>query len=1123
MAARLQPYGLEDVYPLVSPPAFIRDRASWQRAADESLVSWRERVHKQWVTHVGPLPDKVYRRARMMPYLTVAVLKEHASALDLLDEILGVPMWAPKGKVKGRRNGALRWREYVAAAEPTKNEFIAEVEKKMANPHVRSVKIRFHTEDGQGGLYPSFRMIAKATKKKGDTRAQLRRMERRRDILAEAQKKAVADYEKLFGLRMEQWELEDEIAVEKAKLASYKEQILKEEIVEKKHGSDVLEEEAELDTAWMEVYWVVQRQAGAAGSNAYKVSMTNLYAMRDYTCADGDCVLACVRAVAPKTMKKNKTIRRELGLAKGAVGFPDLEVVARHFKVGIKVYIEATDVVEEFDDDPVNRFTGSHTHRCVWTVEPREGEPTANLYYAPGHFSHITEFREIPPTAYCPVTGDYKAHYTQSQIKERLREQGRSYIKGISEYHCELEKASASYKTRLLVFDFETVWGPERGGELRPYAVAWYDFDPLVDAISGALEPEVKYAFGLDRCAHDLIDYIADAPADVKYVLAGFNSSRFDNYLLARAAQSREMLTRVFATGNTLRGVWMGRHEAVDIARLCPGATLKQRCIDFKTDPVKVDGFDHALVQEEFLRGNLEQWCADNREKLEHYVKCDVLSTASLFVKLSGELKELIGVDVLKGEAQTIGGAAWTAYERSAKKEGRVKFPAPTEEIDAFFRKAIVGGRVQNFKKSGHTIRGKLRMVDVASLYPTVMYGKNRHLMPPALKYGCFPKGSPTATDVYMPGKIGFYNVRVRRQPARNILPRRMDDGRLDWRYQGEFDAVASQCSIELIRRHGGEVEVGSGYYFPCKDDKAFHTFLEPIFAAKDEEDRLASTKDPSANASRRNMAKLLMNSLSGKTAQRNFDERVVLATGAAKQLSEESKMRDSIATWIPLCGDTCILIGLKPLSKVYNQRTAKPSYMAALIYEYSRAYMYELLLSKYDVQYMDTDSAVMTAEEYDRFRSDYPELDFKGEKRPKQLGDLEEELGHPEDATAILLGPKEYLIYDHAKKESKARLKGVNLGRDRLLANEQLPHGTLALHRLHERLPLTTPLGLFEALASGQKQQLLCSQLQRSLVSRDGALFSLRQRYLMKTLEPRKVHDAEVPAMRSEIYRGGP
>jgi hypothetical protein len=1042
--------------------AWLRGRASWQRRVGEPLSEWRERVRHQWITYVGPLPDRVRRGARLVPYLNVATLREIAATLDMLDEEYGTEAWTPVGRIS--RKGAFREQAYMAVAwDPTYEDFLREVERWMANPRIRQVIYRYHLPEG----IPEGRTVSKLPGR-GTPRQQIE------------------------------------------KTAEYTIELI----------SDAIVEEAELDTSWMKVGWVEQRVAGAGGRKAYKVMMTNLYTMRDYECAEGDCAFACMRAVAAKVAKKNKSLRRELSLPEGAIGFESLEALARYFRVGARVFIEATEVVEQFDDEHENRFVGAHKHKCVWEVRPREGEKVVDMYYAASHFSHITEFKEIPASSYCPITGDYGASYSNKQLKKRLREQGRHYhepkgsAKARREHH--------EYKTRVLVFDFETVWDPERGDDLRPYAVAWYDFDPKTEKISGALEGSVRYEFGLDKCALALVDYISEAPDDVRYVIAGFNSSRFDNYLLARAAQSREVLTRVFATGNTLRGLWLGRHEALDIARLCPGATLKQRCSDFRTDPVKVDGFDHTVVQEEFLRGRLAQWADLNREKLEHYVKCDVLSTASLFVKLAEALSELIGIDVLEGEAQTIGGAAWKAYERSAKDEGRVKHPAPTREVDDFFRSAIVGGRVQSFKKSGHTVRGRLRMVDVASLYPTVMYGKNGHLMPPSLLYGQFPRGDPVATERYIPGLIGFYNVRVKRQPIRNVLPKRLPDGRLDWRYQGEFDTVATQCSIELIRRHGGEVDVGSGYYFPKLDNKAFHTFLEPIFAAKDDEDRLAAEKSPQANASRRNMAKLLMNSLSGKTAQRNFDERVVLATGSAKQLTEEAKMRDGVARWIPLCGSTCILVGLKPLEKVYNKRTAKPSYMAALIYEYSRAYMYELLLSKYDVQYMDTDSSVMASEEYERFRQDYPELDFNGiTKRPKQLGDLEEELGHPEDATAILLGPKEYLIHNHTKGVTKARLKGINLGRDRLVPDvTRVPRETLALHRLYEALPLATPLELFEGLAGGARQRLLCSQLQRTLVGSEGALFSLRQRYLVKTLEPRKTHDREVPAMRSELYR---
>jgi hypothetical protein len=963
-------------------------------------------------------------------------------------------------------------------------------------------------------------------------------------------------------------------------------------------GSDPYHDESHYpDFESFTVGWTVDGEGGGATKN-YKAHSSNLYTMRDYKCSEGDCAFAAIRAKLDKPpAKRNKTIRRELGIPGGNVTLADLERLSIFFNVAIEVYAEGTSVEEEFDDSQGNRFVGRHSHQLVQAWAPADAAadmPSVCMRLHEDHYSLIVEFKDIPETAYCPITGDYgfgeHAPYTEAQIKRRLREQGRIYVEAaevsrqkrtkaerqklLEEYkkkHPELpqkkllarfrheypSKKEDEYKTRILVFDFETIWDPERHDEVRPYAVAWYDFpaDTEATAISGELEPDVHFATGLGTCVYDLLDYIDDAPEDVKFILAGFNSARFDNYILAKAAQGRERLSRIFATGNTIRGLWLGRHESLDVAKLCPGATLKKCCEDFKTSPAKVDGFKHEVPQNAFLEGRLGEWIEGNRAQLEHYNKYDVLSTASLLIKLASTLKEIINIDVLAGEAQTIGGAAWKAYERHAKNEGRVKFPAETRELDEFYRSGIVGGRVQNFKKSGHIEMGKVRMVDVTSLYPTAMHGQNKHLIPPETMYGLYPRGKPIKTNAYMPGKIGFYTVTVKKQPARNVLPLRQPDGRLDWRYRGEFKTVTTQASIELLRRHGGEVEVHSGVYFRSADDRTFSSFLEPIFAAKDEEDRLAAKdakkiaeikklklpkeeederiavvkRESKANPSRRNALKLIMNSLSGKTAQRNFEERVVLATGSAKLLAENAKMRDGASIWIPLCGHTCILVGLKPVDKVYNKRSAKPSYLAALIYEYSRTYMYELLISKYDVQYMDTDSALMTEEEYSRFRADYPELDFVTQQRPKKLGDLEEELGEPKNAEAILLGPKEYLVHNHDNGKQKARLKGVNMlpdeetkmTRDRLMTGPK-PKSTREAYEIYKSLPAIKPLELFRGLAKGETQRVLCSQIQRSLAGPEASAFALTQRFLVKELKPRTTHTDEVPVMRTEIYRQG-
>lgn len=1047
---------------------------TYARKGAEDVDVFRRRIEKAWERDVGKVP--VYRNTAGAKIPTpVRELNHFAETLDLLAELGGAkkkaPRWVPTPK-RFRPNGALRQVELAPEHEATQEQFIKQVEKFMRMPNTTGVIVRFVAEDGA----PIWRQLARA-RDRGTPREQIQKWLEGRPTA----------------------------------------------------GSDALEGTDSLDLGVMKRLFAVREQVGGGAIKDYKPARTHLYNLRDYKCAEGDCAFAAVRQVSKKGVKKqNRTIRRELGLpaAGRPLGFQHLNDLSEYFDVAITVYIEAALPTSEYDDTEGNRFVGTLKHKSVYAVE-REGAPQCNLYYENNHFSLIVGFNPIPTTVACPVTGDYKAQYTKSELKARLREQGRVYVK-VAE-----KPKKMTYEEKVLVYDFETIWDEASQNELRPYAVAWYAFDPKTAVISGSLEPEVNYSQGLDKCADELLDFIEAAPDGVRYLIVGFNSARFDNFILARFAQNRGLLSQrgTFATGTQLRSVQIGRHSSLDLIKLLSPMPLKEHCKNFKTDPVKVDGFSHAVPQNAFNRGELNLWLAENAAEVEHYNKFDVLSTASLFMKARDALNALTKIDILKGEAQTIGGAAWKAYEKTAKAEGKVKFPAPTEELDRFFRRAIVGGRVQNFQPSGHVERGSLRMVDVASLYPTVMYAQNKHLMPEETLYGLYPTGKPRETDCYVPGKIGFYNVTVVRQPPRNVLPQRMEDGRLDWRTREQFDTVTTQCSIELIRRAGGEVIVHNGYFFPGTDDRAFKSFLSPIFAAKDEEDALIASKSPKANSSRREMAKLLMNSLSGKCAQRNFDERVVIATGSVQQLAAEKSMRDGLAMWIPLCGETCILIGKKPLDKVFSKRRSKPSYMSALIYEYSRAYMYQLLISRYGVMYMDTDSALLTEDEYARFRADYPELDFKSAGRAKCLGDLEEELEKemkhaPANVTAYLLGPKEYCIQDNETgKAHKAKIKGVCLTRDRLLTAEQRARfdkgGTVARHELYESLTCAAPVSVFEKLVAGEKVDMLCSQLHRAICSANsGNPFVLEQRFMVKQLCPRTTYSEAVPIMREKVYR---
>ena len=406
----------------------------------------------------------------------------------------------------------------------------------------------------------------------------------------------------------------------------------------------------------------------------------------------------------------------------------------------------------------------------------------------------------------------------------------------------------------------------------------------------------------------------------------------------------------------------------MDLCRLCPGQSLAGACKGFQTLPVKKpEIYSHLTVQDQYMEGGKEQldtWLADNRAVATEYLVADVLCTSSLYVKLTDAIKELSGIDVLKDNAMTIGQVAWSSLAKT------VELPpcGETKRVDEFFRKAITGGRTQNFKPRGYTTQGPLRMIDVASLYPSVMYGVNKELFPEACHYGRYPTGKETSTPAYIAGKIGVYRITVERQPVPNILPKRVPGEPLDWSFIGVFDTYASSCSIELIRHHGGAVEVHEGYYWETDTEDLFKTFLTPLFADKDLQDSLKKEEDPALratyNPAKRAVDKLIMNSCSGKAAQRNFDDRVVLAKGTAQQLAEEAKMNGGIAMWIPLAGENVILVGKKDENKVYKtkgQYKSKPSQLSVMIYEYARTYMYHLLISRWSVFYNQTQQYLST------------------------------------------------------------------------------------------------------------------------------------------------------------------
>ncbi len=959
------------------------------------------------------------------------------------------------------------------------------------------------------------------------------------------------------------------------------------------HGSDIINTNYILDPTTFELGYV-QRPAGGGlkfnGISQGKGRIHPHFRLLDFSkkANQGDCLLATLRAVTSALAKKaglpaprwphNTTIRSNLKLPDAPAPIPaDNETIGKLAELfGLRIRIVTGMGIPEprvYDDCNERQ---SERNRCITVAQPiviAEGgsgtAPQCDIYLADNHYEYVADYLRADT---CPITGDLLTNPPRSmlQISERVKAQGRDWyarteadVKINSEVNEALEaKKGVEYKEHVIVFDYETTYD-HLTGTIEPYALGYIAFDPQ-NHKDGNFTMEAEKVSQIIRKPGDnnnsvttpLIDLLCAAPPDVRYTLVSFNGSRFDHYLLARAANNRGLLHSVFATTQGgIRSLMVGRHCTLDLAKLCPGTSLKSACKGFKTAPEKMDGFSHHLPQEARSRGKLFEWIKENRGLLSEYLGKDILSTASLFIKLTTTLTEMSGAPCIGPRAVgTIGGHAWEKMSQCCELPAAVK----SEDLDKLIRTGVIGGRVQSYVDKIPQIKlilEKAAMVDFASLYPTVMAAilAAAELFQPEDRWGHYPTapgllqlkaqlratapkskehkaiaaqikalretcGEPVAVQDYTPGDVGLFDCTIHTQPPNlpNVIPRRVEGEPLDWNYKGAIRAQITHTDISLIRRYGGVVEVHSGLVWSVHTRGVFSPYVESLAKIKDEQDSMAKD-DPKANPALRSVVKLLLNSASGKCCQANYDDTVVLAKGSGAQLAAEAKMRqDCPRTWIPLGGETCLIVGKKAEDKVYTAR-AKPSILAVFIYSYSRALVWRTLC-QHNCLYSDTDSGLFTKQDYEALRKAFPGLDPSGRK--KKLGDLEQELKPHKYAWVYRMAPKDYAIFLTDEKcnllegdSHKIRMKGVNQWSDRLVAadaRDALEHMTLeerAREYNEESYLKSKPLvkaevalEMFERRANGEKVTVLCSQIKRGTFDQDSP-FELTQCFLLKEM----------------------
>ena len=600
-----------------------------------------------------------------------------------------------------------------------------------------------------------------------------------------------------------------------------------------------------------------------------------------------------------------------------------------------------------------------------------------------------------------------------------------------------------------LFYDIETI-NVEKAGT-STYAVAACIFETLNDALPLPKNPEeFKEAIKEDRAFYLAMEphegenalycfahWVMKSKIACKYNLniAAYNGAKFDHLQLINVMQERDFISEsslILGGGNKVLNCKIrGGHKFVDPLLYISGP-LSANCEAFKCSRKKIGDFGHEAPQEAYNANVLGQWINDNEEKLYDYNVMDVLAGGELCILLGDALKSissqvcnepLIYTDYLTASSFSM------KLLKNIISDCKDSYPvAPkTYKMDKWFRGSLFAGRAQNMSGKPTKITGKMQQLDIVSSYPNVLYREE------------FPEGDYIETDTYVKDCLGVYEVNIISQPKLTIVPLRVKDKPLNWAYTGSHQAVLNSIDIEEIIKHGGEIEIMNGVYWPTKSRRCFKPYIEKLYILKAQQDTYNKEKNPAYNPALRECVKLLLNGISGKVGQRQINDMLKICGNNADALAF-IKSIDSDTLEVHNWTKTVLLKGKldesqqeEKYDKQYKKGKCSPSYIAGMIYSYARRNLYKGLQYAGENSICDTDSVIISYERAQQMKEEHPEL-FTKEGCDKNLGEWEGEL--IQDGTRefdiYLIAPKEYAIFSkddkplYKKEMFKIRSKGV-------------------------------------------------------------------------------------------------
>jgi len=725
------------------------------------------------------------------------------------------------------------------------------------------------------------------------------------------------------------------------------------------YGSDNLYEGMVWDKSFFMIKALnVNHGGGYRNSIKYKSKYFQLQEYYHAKNGDNNCLLYILKVVTG-TKTHAKSIRMRLGLEeKSIITLQQLPIIESCLDVAITVYNSEKEIL--YTPSDLNK-----THQV-------------DVLLQDGHYLHITEIKNV----------------SEPEIVQKPKTKPKPKPK---------KEPKNIYKN--LFFDIETVFDPKSNFMLVPYAVAWKVADG-----------ELYISIGVDRCMVEFVKFILCCtnlgPNEV-YRLIGFNNSRFDNFILCHYLHRFESLISVTYMNNTIYNLTYGnlRDFSAKTFDLCQflKSSLKEACKNFNTQIKKLDGFDHTIPQACYKNNKFDIWLRAEDENIRKYITNDVLSLEELFNITDEAITRLTNKKMTN--YLTIAGMAYDIF-----KENNTFETFPDEKIDDLFRASMIGGRTQSFV-------GKTKIKCPEGMY----FGDVNSLYPYAMSNNEFPTGGMREVDSEENGKLGIYNCIINqnieeyltdehyrlKKPC--VIPNRVVGETLDWNYRENIERVLTSVDIKCCRDAGFTVEVHNGVVFDNTSNHLFTNYIQPFKNEKTRQDTLKGT--PEYNGGVRAICKLFLNSLSGKLMQRNYAE-ISSVIKSEKDVERFFLKVDIDSVEFDEMGGGLYYIQGNSINRMEK---CKPSYIGSFIYSYSRTHMYDNILSKHPVYYMDTDSCLMSTNTYNQIDKNL----FGGE-----FGQLSDDVGINFN-TAYIVAPKTYGLFND-DKVVKTRAKGVNVNSDK-------------------------------------------------------------------------------------------